>query len=62
MMKKDFINNVCFFLAQMAMVLIWLFTFGTVTVVIYIGRDVAAVIQGWGVGTVELNFDVEAPL
>jgi len=61
-MKKDFINNVCFFLAQMAMVLIWLFTFGTVTVVIHIGRDVAAVIQGWGVGTVELNFDVEAPL
>jgi len=51
-----------FLLAQFVMVITWIFTFGAMTVIIHIGHDTAAVIQGWGVGTVELNFDVEAPL
>ena len=60
-MKKNLFNNVIFFLAQMVMVFIWLLSFGMVTVVIHIGMDVASVIQGWGDGTIELNFEVEAP-
>ena len=60
-MKKNFFNNVIFFLAQMVMVFIWLLSFGMVTVVIHTGMDVVSVIQGWGDGTIELNFEVEAP-
>ena len=58
-MKNNFFNNVYFFLAQFVMVMTWIFTFGTVTVIIRTGHDIAAVIQGWGDGIVELNFEEE---